>query len=75
MDQVKIDQWVAFFKVVVTEVAKLTPNKFDDVLPQVIDGIWMVLRPTFASNGHVIEVEEDVADLIVKLAAQAPSVD
>lgn len=75
MDAAKVEQWVQFFRVVVQEVAKLTPNKFDDVLPQVIDGIWAVLRPTFAANGHVIEVEEDVADLIVKLAAQAPSVD
>lgn len=75
MDAAKVEQWVQFFRVVVQEVAKLTPNKFDDVLPQVIDGIWMVLRPTFASNGHVIEVEEDVANLILKLAAQAPSVD
>jgi len=72
MDWDKIEQWVEFGIIVAREVSKLTPNELDDRLPEVMDAIWRVLRPTFASNGHAPELTEAEAELVGRMIHAAP---
>lgn len=72
MNWVEAERWVEFGIFVAREVAKLTPNKVDDVLPEVLAAIWQVLRPTFQRNGAALELEPELAELALRLADQAP---
>lgn len=69
---VVIERWVEFGMLVAREVAKITPNKVDDVLPDVMAAIWQLLRPTFRSNGTAVELPPELAELAVVLADHAP---